>query len=361
MSIIDVTSGTTYATVSAAILGSGNGDVISLSAGAYSEYFPTIRHDLTIQGVGGLAYLTTPGPPDNGKGILVTNGNIVLRNLDLSGARVNDGNGAGVRYESGTLLVVNTRIHDNENGILANAGPGSITIAQSEIDHNGAGDGYTHNLYINEIANLVIRDSYIHDAAVGHEVKSRADNTTITNTRIQDQQGDASYAIDLPNGGAAIITGNTIEKGPNVQNRTVIHLGGDGAYANTSLTATGNTLIDDLPQGASSTLVFNQTTTTATFTANTLYGFANSTIPAGNTVLSRAAAPLLDTSSPVQVPEPGSAAVLLAALCFGLLAVRFAAREPVGRGCGTGSPRRDGPAAPASHSPWRRGPARRFR
>ena len=361
MSIIDVTTGTPYATVSAAILGSGNGDVISISAGAYSEYFPTIRHDLTIQGVSGLAVLTTPGQPDNGKGILVTNGNIVLRNLDISGASVPDGNGAGIRYETGTLLVVNSHIHDNQNGILANASPGSITITQSEIDHNGAGDGYTHNLYINEIANLVIRDSYIHDASAGHEVKSRADHTTITGTRIQDQQGDASYAIDLPNGGAALITGNTIEKGPNVQNRTVIHLGGDGAYANTSLTVTGNTLIDDLPQGASSTLVFNQTTTTADFTANTLYGFANSTIPAGNTVLARAAAPLLDTSSPVRVPEPGSAAMLLAALCLGLLAVSFAARAPAGRGCETASPCRGGPAAPANRHPWRRAQAHRYR
>ena len=348
MSIIDVTTGTTYASVSAAILGSGNGDVITLSAGVYNEFFPTIRHDLTLQGTGGLAYLTTPGPPDNGKGILVTDGNIVLRNLDISGAAVPDGNGAGIRYETGTLLVFNSRIHDNQDGILANASPGSITIAQSEIDHNGTGDGLTHNVYINEIANLVIRDSYIHDASAGHEVKSRADNTTITNSRIQDQQGDASYAIDLPNGGAAVITGNTIEKGPNVQNWTVIHLGGDGAYANTSLTVRGNTLIDDLPPGASSTLVFNQTATAADFTANTLYGFANSTIPAGNTVLPRAAAPLLDTSSPVQVPEPGSAAVLLAALCLGALAVSLAGD----RARGTGSPCRGGPAAPTSRRPW---------
>ncbi len=323
MSIIDVTTNTAYVTVSAAILGSGNGDVITLDAGAYSEYFPQIQKDLTIEGVGGLAYLTTPGQPSNGKGVLVTDGNIVLRNLDISGATVPDGNGAGIRYEQGNLLIQNTRIHDNQDGILANAGPGSITIANSEIDHNGAGDGYTHNLYVNEVASLVIRNSYIHDANVGHEVKSRAYSTTITGTRIQDQQGDASYAIDLPNGGAAVIIGNTIEKGPNVQNRTLIHLGGDGAYANTALTVTGNTLINDMRPGPVPFLVYNQTATTANFTANTLYGYASATIPPGNTSLPLASAPLLDTSSPTQVPEPASAALLALALVAGTLSAQL--------------------------------------
>ena len=53
------------------------------------------------------------------------------------------------------------------------------------------------------IASFSITNSYIHDAVVGHEVKSRAANNIITGNRIFDNNGSASYSIDMPNGGNA--------------------------------------------------------------------------------------------------------------------------------------------------------------
>ena len=99
---------------------------------------------------------------------------------------------------------------------------------------NGAGDGITHNLYVNEIALLTITDSYFHDVNMpglqasdpaGHEIKSRAEDTVITNSRIFDLNSGASYSIDLPNGGNATITNNVIEQGPNTQNPYIIAYG----------------------------------------------------------------------------------------------------------------------------------------
>ena len=56
-SILDATTGVSYATVSAAITGSRTRDLIQSPAGTYTEDFPKIRHDLTLEGVGGLAHL----------------------------------------------------------------------------------------------------------------------------------------------------------------------------------------------------------------------------------------------------------------------------------------------------------------
>ena len=151
----------------------------------------------------------------NGKGILVTNGNITINNFEFSGAKVADRNGAGTAMKaaissSTTLISITTR---TACSAAANA-TGSITINNSEFAFNGRGDGYTHNLYVSKIANLKIDNSYFHDAKVGHEIKSRALNTTITNSRIYDLNGTASYSIDLPNGGKGVIQNNLIEQGP---------------------------------------------------------------------------------------------------------------------------------------------------
>src|SRR5262249_25677584 len=62
MSVVDQTSGVSYAPLSAAITGSHAGDVIQISAGSYVENFPDITHNLTIEAVGGLANLSNPQP-----------------------------------------------------------------------------------------------------------------------------------------------------------------------------------------------------------------------------------------------------------------------------------------------------------
>jgi hypothetical protein len=83
------------------------------------------------------------------------------------------------------LTVTNSYFHDNQDGILGGAVAGGvITIDRSEFDHNGAGDGPSHNIYVGKIATFQMTNSYSHDAVVGHEVKSRASQNIMSNNRL---------------------------------------------------------------------------------------------------------------------------------------------------------------------------------
>jgi len=294
-----------FQTLHDAIAASHNGDVIQVQAGTYVNDFATITTDITIEGVGGMAHLVATDSPPNGKAILTTDANVTIDHLEFSGAQVSDGNGAGIRYETGNLTITNSFFHDNQEGILGGADPtGTITITNSEFAHNGAGDGQTHNLYVGDIAQLTIDNSYFHDAVVGHEIKSRAETTIVENSRIFDgPNGTASYSIDLPNGGKAVITNNVIEQGPNSENPAIIAYGEEGSvHANSSLQVTNNTILNDLtahvPIG-----VNNTTSVNAAISGNKFFGLTQGEIASGpntqsgNTFLT--SEPALDTSSPI--------------------------------------------------------------
>ena len=237
MSTLNVGPGQPFARLSDAIAASSDGDLIRIQAGTYTNDFATINKRLTIQGVGGMAKLVATEPAPNGKAILVTQNDVTLENIEMSGARVRDENGAAIRHENGSLTLNRVYVHHNENGLLAGDNASSrITISNSEFAFNGRGDGSTHGLYANKIANLTISGSYFHDASVGHEIKSRAAETLIEGNRISNgPNGTASYNIDLPEGGAATIRNNVIEKGPNASNPYLIHYGGEeGPHAGSS-------------------------------------------------------------------------------------------------------------------------------
>src|SRR6476620_10370403 len=191
---LNVGAGQAYATLSAAVAASRDGDVINVQAGTYVNDFATISTDITIVGVGGMANFVATVAPPNGKGILVTQSDVTIQNLSFSGAAVADGNGAGIRYEGGNLVVIDSYFHDNQMNLLA-ANPvptGTIRIVGSEFGATRDSDSLNHNLYVGNIASLVIDDSYFHDANDGHQIKSRAQSTTITNSRIYDGAGDGS-------------------------------------------------------------------------------------------------------------------------------------------------------------------------
>ena len=80
---------------------------------------------------------------------------------------------------------------------------------------------------------------------MGHEIKSRAENTTITGSRIFDNNGTASYSIDLPNGGNATIQNNVIQQGPNSGNPAIIAYGEEGnLHAGTTVVVANNTIVN---------------------------------------------------------------------------------------------------------------------
>ena len=275
MSIFNATDGLYFPTVTAAINASSAGDVLLLPAGQYVEEFPLITHSLTLQGVGGMARLMTPNPaPANDRAVLMVPFNagadLTVRNIEITGAaRPIYQNGAGILFETGNghLQVEDSWFHDNENGILVGGSAGmTVSILRSEFGHNGLAPGVwteqyglPHNLYVNGVDSLSVVDSYFHSVQTAHELKSRAKQTTIINTRFVDgADSQASYSIDLPNGGVVVLQGNQISKGPQAPNRYVVHYGGEvvPTWPDSSLEMVGNIVVNQ--RAAGGTGVFNQ-------------------------------------------------------------------------------------------------------
>ena len=276
--------------IQAAINAAAPGDTIDVPAGDYLDQFLTIETSITLQATGGMVVLTEDTEPPDGKAY-ITEGQpgltVAINGFDISGVTVPDNNGAAVRYEGGALTLSNDYFHSDQDGLLGAADPnGSITIDHSEFAFNGDGSGSTHGIYVGAIANFTISNSYIHDTSVGHELKSRAANNTITNDRIFDNASTASYSIDLPNGGDATISGDVIEQGPNSQNPAIIAYGEEGhSNPGGTVAMTGDTIVNDRAGG---TFALDPDGTPVVLTDDAVFGL---TLP-GTTIL--ATRPTLD-------------------------------------------------------------------
>ena len=235
---------------SQAALVARDGDVIDIDPALYEADAATWRaNNLTIRGVGGRPRLRAAGRAAEDKAIWVIRGrNNVVTDVEFSGARVRARNGAGIRQEGADLTIRRCRFHDNENGVLLGGGPDSETVIEdSEFASNGAGDGFSHNIYIVAVRRFVLLGSFVHHARIGHNVKSRARENVVAYNRIVDEaDGTSSYAIDLPNGGLAYLSGNLIQKGPRAAHRRVVAFGAEGiSHPVNGLYLANNTLVND--------------------------------------------------------------------------------------------------------------------
>ncbi|HKO47205.1 MAG TPA: right-handed parallel beta-helix repeat-containing protein [Polyangiaceae bacterium] len=241
-----------FATPCAAIAAAHDNDAIEIDAtGDYSgDVCQVAKNGLTLRGVGGRAQIDARGKSAGGKAIWVISGHdTTIENLEFSGATVADKNGAGIRQEGDNLTVRGCYFHDNENGILTGASAQSqILIEYSEFSRNGFGDGYSHNLYIGNVARFTLRYSYSHDSKVGHLVKSRAAENFIGYNRLSSENGSTSYEVDLPNLGLSIVIGNLIQQGENGQNPSLLSYGLEGSVPGNpkhQLYVVNNTFVND--------------------------------------------------------------------------------------------------------------------
>lgn len=260
--------------------------------------------------------LTATTSPPNGKA-MITEGDpgltVAINGFTISGVAVPDRNGAAIRYEGGDLTLRDDYFYGNQEGLLGGRDfNGHITIDHSEFAFNGDGSGFTHDLYIGEINSFSITNSYIHDAIVGHEIKSRAMNNIIVNNRVLDNNGNASYSIDLPNGGNAQVNGNFIQQSANSQNGAILAYGEEVTSAG-SVDISGNTIVNDRSGGL---LLLNPAGLPVGFHDNSVYGltsgqFGNMTASSTTFLVSR---PVLDLSpisfitptepTPTPIPTP---------------------------------------------------------
>ena len=245
--------GQKYAKPSEAALSAKDGQTVNIEAGEYvGDVALWAKNNLIIRGVGGRPHINANGMNIAGKGTwLVTGNNTIVENIEFSGAKVGDRNGAGVRLEGKNLTLRNCYFHHNENGLLTGINEDSdIVIEHSEFGHNGSGDGQTHNIYVGRVRSLTVKFSHLHHAKVGHNLKSRAlTNHILYNFIVDEMDGNASYEVNLPNGGRAYLIGNVIQQAPKTENDTIISYGEEGLKQGPhQFYFINNTVINDGPR-----------------------------------------------------------------------------------------------------------------
>lgn len=291
---IAVGSGGQAATLADAVRQARDGDTILVPSGEYRGDVAVLhQRQLTIRGLGRRPVLIADGKHVEGKAILVVrNGDITIENIEFRGARVPDGNGAGIRFEQGRLTVRRCAFFDNEMGLLtANFEDAQLLIEDSEFAQAPQVEGKLHHLlYAGRIASLQVSGSWFHDGHLGHLLKSRARRTTLLyNLLLDGAQGRASYEVDLPNGGDAVLLGNVIGQSALTHNRVVVAYGAEGnAWPQSRLRLAHNTLLSEglgpawflrvwqerLPQGTQVQAVNNLSVGLGVFTLGASGSFA---------------------------------------------------------------------------------------
>ncbi|WP_460021546.1 hypothetical protein [Magnetospira thiophila] len=257
--VLQVGVGQTYATVQEAWAAAQSGDTILVHEGTYSfsgnEYYSRydpdhpllIEQDLVIMGVGDVVF-------DVGqvtKGALVTQGaaNLYVENITFANANNTYLNGAGIRHQGSNLTVVNSTFENNQNGILGGGDGQTVHIVGSEFIGNGAGDGFSHAIYISGGDSLVVEDSSFRDTSIGHHVKSLCAETVVRNSILDDGAGTASMNIDVTAGGDLLVEGNTLIQSPASDNPHMIWYSTSRGGTAGSITIRDNVIINNMDGG----------------------------------------------------------------------------------------------------------------
>jgi hypothetical protein len=248
--VLRVGPGQQYLTPCDAIHAAAAGDTIQIdAAGNYDgDVCGWTTNDLTIVGGNGRPRIDAAGESFRGRATwMISGNNTTVENIEFTGAKGPDQNGAAIWQLGANLTIRKCYIHGNEDGILAGDNPTShIVIENTEFAENGYGDGQSHNIYINHIARFTLRFSYSHDAISGHLVKSRAVENFILYNRLTGESGTSSLELDLPNGGLSYVIGNVIQQGPFTENSTIVAYGEEGATnPDSTLYFVNNTVVNN--------------------------------------------------------------------------------------------------------------------
>ncbi len=214
-----------------------DGDTVHIAPGDHRGQVAVIEHKrLTLRGLpsaaGARPVLHAQGRHAEGKAILVVrNGDVLIENIEFRGARVPDGNGAGIRFERGRLVVSRCAFFDNQNGLLTgNQTDAELRIEDSEFGAAPAGSQLPHLLYVGRIARFSLSGSRLSGGRSAHLVKSRARENHIHGNQLVDGEGgSAAYELEFPNGGLAWVVGNVIAQSADTSNSAIVSFGAEGA------------------------------------------------------------------------------------------------------------------------------------
>jgi Right handed beta helix region len=217
-------SGETFDNLADAVnaVGGGNGTIM-IAPGTYRM--------CAVQNAGRVAYVAREpgtvifdGVACEGKAALVLGGESArVEGITFQNIRVEDLNGAGIRLQSGDLLVRESLFRDGENGILVSTdATGSVRVDQSTFSELGGcpeNAGCSHSIYNSGTGPLVVSRSRFERGTGGHYVKSRGERIEVTDSSFDDSQGHATnYMIDLSNGATGTIANNVFVQGQDKEN-----------------------------------------------------------------------------------------------------------------------------------------------
>lgn len=228
-----------------------DGDTVLIMPGDYrGDVAVWEQHRLTIRGANPRPVLHADGRSAEGKAIWVfRNGDFRVENVEFRGAAVADENGAGIRFEKGRLEVVGCHFIGNQHGILtANFADAELTVRDSLFSSAPRWDGAPpHLIYVGRIARFHLEGSRFHQGYRGHLVKSRARHSEIRYNLIFDGPGgQASYELEFPNAGEAIVVGNVIGQSATSHNPVIVAYGAEGsAWPVNRLFMAHNTLVNE--------------------------------------------------------------------------------------------------------------------
>ncbi|MEE4316473.1 MAG: right-handed parallel beta-helix repeat-containing protein [Erythrobacter sp.] len=219
-----VETGRSYASLQAAVDAIGNARAtIRIAPGTYRQ--------CAVQEAGVIVFeaadpgtVTLEGRACEGKAALVLRGTgAEIRGLTFSGINVEDGNGAGIRLEEGSLNVAYARFQNSQQGILTGVIENSrIYITRSTFSGLGTCEndaGCAHSLYIGDVASLTVRESRFERGTGGHYLKARAAEVVIEGNSFDDANGrTTNYMIDLPAGSVGRIADNWFVQGRDKEN-----------------------------------------------------------------------------------------------------------------------------------------------
>ncbi|MEM8826509.1 MAG: PEP-CTERM sorting domain-containing protein, partial [Pseudomonadota bacterium] len=142
----------------------------------------------------------------------------------------------------------------------------------------------THALYVGKsIGELVVEGSTFSRVEAGHYIKSRAVQTTVRGSTIDDSGGRGSYLIETPEGGQLIVDDNVLIKGANAGNPIAIAHGFERNKGGDFVNPDGFVFVGDNRftnyKSGNVTFVDNRSDTTAELHENTM------TVTTGNLTL----------------------------------------------------------------------------
>ncbi len=260
-----------YPTIASAINAANNDTnlaneyIIAVAPGTYTNDSDStqINRPMTIEAAvpGSAVILNQTRSLANSKGILLAIASLTVDGLTLQNAAISNslgGNGAGIRDQDvnpyDTLTVRNSTFINNQMGILTSNNATDYVVLENNLFINNGNPNasyFGHAVYIGPANTLVAIGNEVCGTNIGHDIKSRTAVNIILNNVLYDgapdpnqpscATGSASYALDIPNGGQAIVTGNTMIQGAATENSNMFAYGEEGfAYSLNSITFSNN-------------------------------------------------------------------------------------------------------------------------